>query len=200
METTNGVCEQHAIDEDRVAFVRARMKPASAFGLLAELFAAMGDPTRVRLIYALAQEELCVCDLAAVLGLSVSAVSHQLRLLRGLRLVKYRREGRLAYYSLDDAHVYALLSQGMEHVEDREPPPRGDFRYRDSEGTGLTAESAENAEGDREGKRRRLELSEALTHPHPSGSFSAPSAISAMNSSAPRSEIRDPKSQGREGR
>jgi ArsR family transcriptional regulator len=126
--TTNGICEQHAIDEDRVAVVRDRMKSGSFFASLAELFAAMGDPTRVRLIYALSQEELCVCDLAAVLGLSVSAVSHQLRLLRGLRLVKYRREGRLAYYSLDDAHVYALLSQGMEHVEDREPPAsdRGD--------------------------------------------------------------------------
>jgi ArsR family transcriptional regulator len=80
----------------------------------------MGDPTRVRLIYALAQRELCVCDLAAVLGLSVSAVSHQLRLLRGLRLVKYRREGRLAYYSLDDEHVDTLLRQGLEHVDDRE--------------------------------------------------------------------------------
>src|SRR5438876_12409556 len=101
------------------------MKSGNIFTALADLFAAMGDPTRVRLIYALAQEELCVCDLAAVLGLSVSAVSHQLRLLRGMRLVKYRREGRLAYYSLDDAHVYALLIQGMEHVEDRELPHSG---------------------------------------------------------------------------
>jgi ArsR family transcriptional regulator, lead/cadmium/zinc/bismuth-responsive transcriptional repressor len=116
----NGTCEQHTIDEDRVALVRERMRSDEDFLTLAELFAAMGDPTRVRIVYALAQRELCVCDLAAVLGLSVSAVSHQLRLLRGLRLVKYRREGRLAYYSLDDEHVDTLLRQGLEHVDDRE--------------------------------------------------------------------------------
>jgi DNA-binding transcriptional ArsR family regulator len=119
--TTNGTCEQHAIHHDRVALVRQQMKPDGVFSSLADLFAAMGDPNRVRLIFALAQRELCVCDLAAVLGLSVSAVSHQLRLLRGLRLVKYRREGRLAYYSLDDEHVYTLLRQGLDHVEGREP-------------------------------------------------------------------------------
>jgi ArsR family transcriptional regulator, lead/cadmium/zinc/bismuth-responsive transcriptional repressor len=117
---TNGTCEQHAIHQDRVALVREQMRSDEDFLRLAELFAAMGDPTRVRLIYALAQRELCVCDLAAVLGLSVSAVSHQLRLLRSLRLVKYRREGRLAYYSLDDDHVDTLLRQGLDHVDDRE--------------------------------------------------------------------------------
>lgn len=118
--SANGTCEQHAIHQDRVALVRERMRPDEEFFRLAELFAAMGDPTRVRLIFALSQRELCVCDLAAVLGLSVSAVSHQLRLLRGLRLVKYRREGRLAYYSLDDDHVDTLLRQGLEHVDDRD--------------------------------------------------------------------------------
>jgi DNA-binding transcriptional ArsR family regulator len=123
MEATggmNGTCEQHGIHQDRVTLVRERMPSDEVFTSLAELFAAMGDPTRVRLIYALSERELCVCDLAAVLGLSVSAVSHQLRLLRGLRLVKYRREGRLAYYSLDDDHVSTLLCQGLEHVGDRE--------------------------------------------------------------------------------
>lgn len=121
METNlNATCEQHVIHHDRVALVREQMRTDDVFTSLAELFAAMGDPTRIRLIYALAERELCVCDLAAVLGLSVSAVSHQLRLLRGLRLVKFRREGRLAYYSLDDDHVYTLLRQGLEHVDDRE--------------------------------------------------------------------------------
>jgi ArsR family transcriptional regulator, lead/cadmium/zinc/bismuth-responsive transcriptional repressor len=119
----NGTCGQHAIHQDRVALVREQMRSEEDFLRLAELFAAMGDPTRVRLIYALAQRELCVCDLAAVLGLSVSAVSHQLRLLRSLRLVKYRREGRLAYYSLDDDHVDTLLRQGLEHVDDRDAHP-----------------------------------------------------------------------------
>jgi DNA-binding transcriptional ArsR family regulator len=125
MTAVNGTCEQHAIHQDRVAFVRERMRSDDDFTTLADLFAALGDPTRVRLVYALSQRELCVCDLAAVLGLSVSAVSHQLRLLRGLRLVKYRREGRLAYYSLDDDHVDTLLCQGLEHVDDREARTAG---------------------------------------------------------------------------
>jgi DNA-binding transcriptional ArsR family regulator len=78
----------------------------------------MGDPTRLRLLFALASEELCVGDLSTLLGVSVSAVSHQLRLLRGLRLVKCRREGRLSYYSLDDSQhrVVALLELGLAHV------------------------------------------------------------------------------------
>lgn len=110
-----------AIDEDRVAAVQRRMPAAAGFRHLAETFSAMGDPTRLRLLFALATEELCVCDLAALLGVSVSAVSHQLRLLRGLRLVKCRREGRMSYYSLDDQHVSTLLSLGLEHVGGAEP-------------------------------------------------------------------------------
>lgn len=114
-----------AIDGERVAAVQRRMPAAAGFRHLAETFSAMGDPTRLRLLFALAYEELCVCDLAALLGVSVSAVSHQLRLLRGLRLVKCRREGRLSYYSLDDQHVSTLLSLGLEHVGGAEPaePP-----------------------------------------------------------------------------
>ena len=114
-------CDTHAIDGDRVAAVQRRMPGAASFRHLAEIFGAMGDPTRLRILFALETEELCVCDLAALLGVSVSAVSHQLRLLRGLRLVKFRREGRLAYYSLDDHHVGALLELGMEHVGDSAP-------------------------------------------------------------------------------
>ena len=106
-------CETHAIDQDRVSAVQRCMPTAAGFRHLAEIFGAMGDPTRLRLLFALATEELCVCDLSALLGVSVSAVSHQLRLLRGLRLVKFRREGRLAYYSLDDHHVAALLELGL---------------------------------------------------------------------------------------
>src|SRR4051794_2224325 len=109
------------IDGDRVAAVQRRMPAAAGFRHLAEIFSAMGDPTRLRVLFALARQELCVCDLSTLLGVSVSAVSHQLRLLRGLRLVKFRREGRLAYYSLDDHHVGALLELGMEHVGDSAP-------------------------------------------------------------------------------
>jgi len=83
---------------------------------VAETFKILGDATRVKILHALSKRELCVCDLAAVVGMGQSGVSHQLRLLRGLRLVKYRREGKMVWYSLDDEHVFSLLSQGIEHV------------------------------------------------------------------------------------
>jgi ArsR family transcriptional regulator len=86
---------------------------------LAETFKVLGDTTRVRMLDALSRAELCVCDLAALLGLSESAVSHQLRLLRGMRLVRPRRDGRLVYYALDDQHIVGLFAQGLEHVEER---------------------------------------------------------------------------------
>lgn len=83
---------------------------------LAETFAALSDPTRVRIIAALGTQELCVLDLSRLLGLTGSAVSHQLRLLRGQRLVKYRKEGRIAYYSLDDDHIRNLMAECVRHV------------------------------------------------------------------------------------
>jgi ArsR family transcriptional regulator len=83
---------------------------------LAETFGALSDPTRVRIISALSGEELCVFDLARLLGLSGSAISHQLRLLRGQRLVKYRKEGKIAYYSLDDDHIRHLMEECIKHV------------------------------------------------------------------------------------
>ena len=85
---------------------------------LAEIFKALGDTTRVRMLDALARAEVCVCDLAAMLGLTESAVSHQLRLLRSLRLVKSRRDGRHIYYSLADQHIVRLFEQGLEHVQE----------------------------------------------------------------------------------
>jgi DNA-binding transcriptional ArsR family regulator len=83
---------------------------------LAELFKTMGDPTRIKILYALKERELCVCDLSELLGMSSSAISHQLRVLRNNKLVKYRKEGRSVYYSLDDDHVMCLFGQGLEHV------------------------------------------------------------------------------------
>ncbi|ACL70982.1 ArsR/SmtB family transcription factor [Halothermothrix orenii] len=83
---------------------------------LAELFKTMSDPTRVKIIYALRERELCVCDISELLNMSPSAVSHQLRVLRNMNLVKYRKEGRSVFYSLDDDHVLTLFSQGLEHV------------------------------------------------------------------------------------
>jgi len=95
---------------------------------LAETFRMLGDATRVRMLDALAHAELCVCDLAALLGLSESAVSHQLRLLRGLRLVRPRRAGRMVFYALDDRHVTRLFREGLGHVAER---PQRALRDRD---------------------------------------------------------------------
>jgi ArsR family transcriptional regulator len=86
---------------------------------LAETFKVLGDVTRVRILDTLSRSELCVCDIAQLLGLSESAVSHQLRLLRGMRLVRARRDGRMVFYTLDDQHIVRLFEQGMEHVEER---------------------------------------------------------------------------------
>ena len=109
-------CDVDAIDPERVALVMASMIDEATTLGLAEIFRALGDPTRVRILHALAASELCVCDLAAILGMSQSAVSHQLRLLRSLRLVRHRREGRMVYYALDDDHIEKLLAQGLDHV------------------------------------------------------------------------------------
>jgi ArsR family transcriptional regulator, lead/cadmium/zinc/bismuth-responsive transcriptional repressor len=85
---------------------------------LADTFRVLGDPTRVRIVDALAEGELCVCDIAEHVGISESAVSHQLRLMRGMRIVRGRREGRCVYYTLDDHHVLDLFQQGLRHVSE----------------------------------------------------------------------------------
>lgn len=125
------VCDLVQIDLARVRKIRALLVPGEAVGALAETFRALGDPTRVRILDALSHGELCVCDLAAVLGLSQSAVSHQLRLLRGLRLVRPRRDGRVVFYSLDDQHIMAILRQTLQHVEEDRKPAAG-LRNRES--------------------------------------------------------------------
>ena len=96
------------------------MPPAELLGRLADLFKVLGDPTRVKLLWALSLHEMCVCELSAALDMSQSMVSHQLRLLKNARLVACRREGRSMYYSLADAHVSLLFSQGLEHVQEKE--------------------------------------------------------------------------------
>lgn len=82
---------------------------------LSEIFKVLGDETRTKILYLLAQKELCVCDIAAVLEMSMPAISHHLRLLKTLRLVKYRREGKMVYYSLDDNHILNLIREAQEH-------------------------------------------------------------------------------------
>jgi ArsR family transcriptional regulator, lead/cadmium/zinc/bismuth-responsive transcriptional repressor len=104
-----------------MATLRQALIPRRLIGTLAETFRALGDPTRLRILDALSHAELCVCDLATALGLSESATSHQLRLLRSLRLVRARRAGRMSFYALDDAHITGLSAQGLDHVVEALP-------------------------------------------------------------------------------
>jgi ArsR family transcriptional regulator, lead/cadmium/zinc/bismuth-responsive transcriptional repressor len=99
--------------------LKARLLDDASVAALAETFKILGDATRVRILDALARAEVPVCDLAQLLGLGQSAVSHQLRLLRGMRLVKSRRAGKHIYYVADDHHIVGLFEQGLEHVQER---------------------------------------------------------------------------------
>ena len=110
-------CEQGDTNEVHLQHVNDRLINDLAAARLARMFKALSDPTRVRIISALAQDELCVHELAACLRMSQSAISHQLRSLREMRLVRRRKEGRHVYYTLDDDHIRDLFRQGLEHVE-----------------------------------------------------------------------------------
>ncbi len=109
-------CEINCIHPAAVKQARDKALPLSTATDLSQIFQVMADPSRLRIISLLAERELCVCDLAAALGMSRSAVSHQLRVMRMSRLVKYRKEGRIAYYSLDDEHVSKLFTLGLDHL------------------------------------------------------------------------------------
>jgi DNA-binding transcriptional ArsR family regulator len=111
-------CDIHVVHPGKIASIRKRIETASVLTDLADLFKTLADPTRVRILNALSLDELCVCDIAGLLGATQSAVSHQLRVLRMARLVKYRRSGKMAYYSLDDDHVRSLIIDGLEHVNE----------------------------------------------------------------------------------
>lgn len=117
-------CDVFETDEARVARVRRHLISGTAAATLAETFRVLGDPTRVRILDALSHGELCVCDLATAVHLSESAVSHQLRLLRGRRLVRPRRAGRMVFYAIDDQHIMDLFAQGRRHVEEPVDPAR----------------------------------------------------------------------------
>ena len=109
-------CEENLVHQDAVEQVRGLLPPDETLYDLAELFKIFGDSTRVKILYALLESELCVCDIAKLMEVSQSAVSHQLRVLKASKLVKFRREGKTVYYSLADEHVIRILSQGMEHI------------------------------------------------------------------------------------
>lgn len=112
----DGICDVTEIDRDAVEKIIKDILPDETIISLSEVFKALGDPTRLKIIYVLSKHQLCVCDIADLLNMSQSAISHQLRVLRGLRLVKFRKEGKQAIYSLDDDHVLQLFNQGMEHI------------------------------------------------------------------------------------
>ena len=111
-------CDSSLVHLDQVVKIQSEIITTEKAQQMAQFFGAMADPHRLKLLSALAQAELCVCDLAAVVKMSESAVSHQLRLLRNLRLVKHRREGRNVYYSLADAHITNLYQEVAEHLDE----------------------------------------------------------------------------------
>lgn len=112
------LCDIEMVDAAAVRAAVARQAPDDDLERLAETFQVLASPTRLRLIEALAGGEMCVCDLAAVAGVSQSAVSHHLRMMRALRLVRYRKDRRMAYYRLDDDHIAEVFRTGLEHVRE----------------------------------------------------------------------------------
>ncbi|MFZ5754102.1 MAG: ArsR/SmtB family transcription factor [Bacillota bacterium] len=119
MELREDFCEVSCINSENVLRVKNNSLSSEEVLGLAETFKAMGDPTRIKLLHALSRQELCVCDLSEILEMSQSAVSHQLRVLRNLRLVKHRKEGKMVYYSLDDEHIINLFKEGLAHIRHR---------------------------------------------------------------------------------
>ena len=111
-----GCCEVTEVHENLLKIVRETIPEETELYALAELFKIFGDSTRIRILFVLFEAEVCVCDLAAALNMTQSAISHQLRILKQMRLVKFRREGKSVLYSLADGHIQTILAQGMEHI------------------------------------------------------------------------------------
>ena len=114
-------CEENRIHQDILQKVQSDLPDDEILYDLAELFKVFGDSTRIKILYVLFESEMCVCDIAQLLGMTQSAISHQLRSLKQSRLVKARREGKTVFYSLADGHVRTILDQGMEHVAELLP-------------------------------------------------------------------------------
>lgn len=111
-------CESHCVHDNLCQLVDSTMPDEMVLCDLAELFKVFGDSTRIRILFVLFEAEVCVCDLAQTLGMTQSAISHQLRILKQNKLVKSRREGKSMFYSLADDHVRSIISQGLEHIEE----------------------------------------------------------------------------------
>ncbi|MBS7528156.1 helix-turn-helix transcriptional regulator [Fusibacter paucivorans] len=113
METT---CQCNTANNDTVTKGKAVLMTEHVAGDLANLFKVFGDPTRVKILHLLSVTELCVCDIANVLDMTQSAISHQLRVLKQAKLVRNRKDGKTVYYALDDDHVHTILRQGLDHI------------------------------------------------------------------------------------
>ena len=111
-------CDCNAINEEVVNYVKENMPIAQNMDKLINLFKIMGDSTRMHILYALVYNEMCVCDLAVVVNVTKSAMSHQLRTLKNVHLVKSRKEGKNVFYSLDDEHIKSIIKVAMEHIEE----------------------------------------------------------------------------------
>jgi ArsR family transcriptional regulator len=118
MEEEPPRCGEEQIHQEAVDTVEASLPHDETLYDLAELFKMFGDSTRIKILYSLFESELCVCDIAQVLGLTQSAISHQLRILKAGKLVKFRREGKTVFYALADDHVRSILGQGMDHIQE----------------------------------------------------------------------------------
>lgn len=112
------ICTCNIIHEDNVKKVKGKMIDKETLEEMAQILKVFGDSTRIKIIDVLSISEMCVCDLAAVLGMTQSAISHQLRVLKRERVVKYRKEGKVVYYSLDDEHVKGIFNLTLEHVRE----------------------------------------------------------------------------------
>lgn len=117
-KTVTDNCDYMHLHEDIIHNVNEKMPEDEILYDLAELFKIFGDSTRIKILYALFESEMCVCDIANLLNMTQSAISHQLRSLKQAKLVKYRREGKTVFYSLADGHVHTIINQGMEHVSE----------------------------------------------------------------------------------
>lgn len=112
------LCQEHNVHDNVIQHVADQMPDEEILFDMAELFKVFGDSTRIRILTALSKSELCVCDIAELLNMKQSAISHQLRVLKQSKLVKNRRDGKTVFYSLDDDHVMSIINEGMEHVEE----------------------------------------------------------------------------------
>lgn len=113
------ICEINLINVEKINSIKKNLIHDKKIEELSQIFKTLGDSTRLKIIYALSKSELCVCDIAEVINMSQSATSHQLRILRNMRLVKYKKKGKSAIYSLDDEHVLELFNQGLQHTNHR---------------------------------------------------------------------------------